>query len=98
MDRRAGLAVRADRLRRGLIRRRHRQPRTSDLRVRLRSERSRWWLAAKQLPDANGYWLGLAAIFLLGGHPFPRGTLAFGCFFLAALFHEWRADRAVVAR
>lgn len=42
--------------------------------------------------------LGLAAIFLLGGHPFPWGTLAFGCFFLAALFHEWNAGRAVVAR
>jgi len=34
--------------------------------------------------------LGLAAIFLLGGHPFPWGTLAFGCFFVAALLDEWR--------
>jgi hypothetical protein len=25
----------------------------------------------------------LAGVFLLGGHPFPAGTLAFGCFFLA---------------
>jgi hypothetical protein len=25
----------------------------------------------------------LAGIFLLGGHPFPAGTLAFGCFFVA---------------
>lgn len=32
--------------------------------------------------------LGLAALFLLGGHPFPAGTLAFGCFFLGALLHE----------
>jgi hypothetical protein len=26
----------------------------------------------------------LAGVFLMGGHPFPAGTLAFGCFFLAA--------------
>jgi hypothetical protein len=37
--------------------------------------------------------IGLAAVFLLGGHPFPAGTLAFGCFFVAALLHEWRAGR-----
>jgi hypothetical protein len=30
----------------------------------------------------------LAAVFLLGGHPFPGGTLAFGCFFLAAAWLE----------
>jgi hypothetical protein len=35
--------------------------------------------------------IGLAALCLMGGHPFPQGTLAFGCFFLAALLHEWRA-------
>ena len=38
--------------------------------------------------------IGLAAVFLLGGHPFPAGTLAFGSFFVAALLHEWRAGRA----
>jgi len=27
----------------------------------------------------------------MGGHPFPQGTLAFGCFFVAALLHELRA-------
>ena len=32
--------------------------------------------------------LGLAALFLLGGHPFPAGTFAFGSFFLAALLME----------
>ena len=32
--------------------------------------------------------LALATVFLLAGHPFPGGTLAFGCLFLAALFHE----------
>jgi len=26
----------------------------------------------------------LAGVFLMGGHPYPYGTLAFGCFFLAA--------------
>jgi len=35
--------------------------------------------------------LGLAALFLLGGHPFPFGTIAFGCFFVGALLHEFRA-------
>jgi hypothetical protein len=30
----------------------------------------------------------LAGIFLLGGHPFPFGTLAFGCFFLATAWLE----------
>ena len=30
-------------------------------------------------------------MFLMGGHPFPQGTLAFGCFFVAALLHELRA-------
>ncbi|MGH9249988.1 MAG: hypothetical protein ACRD0W_10790 [Acidimicrobiales bacterium] len=30
----------------------------------------------------------LAGVFLMGGHPFPGGTLAFGCFFLAAAWLE----------
>jgi hypothetical protein len=30
----------------------------------------------------------LAGIFLLGGHPFPAGTLAFGCFFVATVWLE----------
>jgi hypothetical protein len=57
-------------------------------------------LAARRQAAPRREWLllGLAALFLLGGHPFPWGTLAFGCFFVAALFHEWRADRAVVTR
>jgi uncharacterized membrane protein len=29
----------------------------------------------------------LAGLFLMGGHPFPFGTLAFSCLFLAALLH-----------
>jgi hypothetical protein len=32
--------------------------------------------------------LALAAAFLLVGHPFPGGTLAFGSFFVAALIHD----------
>jgi hypothetical protein len=32
--------------------------------------------------------IGLAAVWLLGGHPFPFGTLAFASFFAAALLHE----------
>jgi hypothetical protein len=35
--------------------------------------------------------IGLSAVFLVGGHPFPQGTLAFGCFFLGALLYELRA-------
>jgi hypothetical protein len=31
----------------------------------------------------------LAGVFLLGGHPFPFGTLAFGCFFLATAWLEF---------
>jgi hypothetical protein len=42
-------------------------------------------------PRLEWIFLGLAAVFLLGGHPFPAGTAAFGCFFVAALWHELRA-------
>jgi hypothetical protein len=31
----------------------------------------------------------LAGVFLMGGHPYPAGTLAFGCFFLAAAWLEF---------
>jgi hypothetical protein len=31
----------------------------------------------------------LAGIFLMGGHPYPAGTLAFGCFFLAVTWLEF---------
>ena len=31
----------------------------------------------------------LAGVFLMGGHPYPQGTLAFGCFFLAAAWLEF---------
>ena len=31
----------------------------------------------------------LAGVFLMGGHPFPFGTLAFGCFFVAAAWLEF---------
>jgi hypothetical protein len=30
--------------------------------------------------------LGVATVVALGGHPFPFGTVAFGCLFLAALW------------
>ena len=48
-------------------------------------------LAARRLAASRPEWiaLALAAVFLLGGHPFPQGTLAFGALFVAALFHEW---------
>ena len=31
----------------------------------------------------------LAGVFLMGGHPYPAGTLAFGCFFLGAAWLEF---------
>ena len=49
-------------------------------------------LAARRQGAPRREWIliGLAAVFLLGGHPFPAGTLAFGCLFVAALLYEWR--------
>jgi hypothetical protein len=53
-------------------------------------------LAARGQGAPRREWIliGLAALFLLGGHPFPQGTLAFGCFFLGALLYEFRASRS----
>jgi hypothetical protein len=44
--------------------------------------------------------LAVAAIVALGGHPFPFGTVAFGCLFLAALWLEHRGygEAAVPSR
>ncbi len=58
-------------------------------------------LAARRQGAPRRVWIfvGLAALFLLGGHPFPQGTLAFGCFFIAALLHELAtssADQATI--
>jgi hypothetical protein len=39
----------------------------------------------------------LAGVFLMGGHPYPAGTLAFGCFFLAAAWLEHAPRRLTVA-
>jgi hypothetical protein len=49
-------------------------------------------LAARRQGAPRLEWIsiGLAAMFLLGGHPYPAGTLAFGCFFIGALLHEFR--------
>jgi hypothetical protein len=50
-------------------------------------------LAARRQGAPRTVWvaLALAALFLLAGHPFPGGTLAFGSFALAALVHERRS-------
>jgi hypothetical protein len=45
-------------------------------------------------PRREWIFILLAAVFLLGGHPFPSGTLAFGCFVIGALMHELRAARS----
>jgi len=39
----------------------------------------------RQLPRGTWVLLLLSAVLLMGGHPFPAGTLAFGCLFAAAL-------------
>ena len=49
------------------------------------------------MPRAQWIPLGMAAFFLLGGHPAPFGTLAFGSLFVATLVHERRSGRAQVA-
>lgn len=48
-------------------------------------------LAARRLGAVRAEWitLALAPVFLLGGHPFPLGTLAFGSLFVAMAVHEW---------
>ena len=40
----------------------------------------------------------LAGVFLIGGHPFPAGTLAFGCFFLGTAWLELAPGRLAPAR
>ena len=40
----------------------------------------------------------LAGVFLMGGHPYPAGTLSFGCFFLAAAWLELAPGRLALAR
>jgi hypothetical protein len=48
-------------------------------------------LAARRQGASRPMWisLALAAAFLLGGHPFPFGTLASGSLAVAAALHEW---------
>ncbi len=54
-------------------------------------------LAARRqgAPRPEWVFLGLAAVFLLAGHPAPGGTLAFGCLFVAGLLRERGAGRRV---
>lgn len=49
---------------------------------------------SQRAPRREWIFLGLAAVCLMVGHPFPGGTLAFGSLFIAALLHEFRATRA----
>ena len=57
-------------------------------------------LAARRLGASRPEWitLALAAVLLMGGHPFPQGTLAFGCLFVAVIFHEWGSAPAGTRR
>lgn len=43
---------------------------------------------AAEAPRAEWLLIGLAALFLLLGHPAPFGTIAFGSLFIAAVIHE----------
>jgi hypothetical protein len=45
-------------------------------------------------PRAQWIFLGLAAFFLMLGHPAPFGTLAFGSLFMAVLLHDRQDSRA----
>jgi hypothetical protein len=51
--------------------------------------------AARRLGAPRTQWIliGLAALFLMGGHPSPFGTLAFGAFFVAGLLRERELSR-----
>ena len=50
-------------------------------------------VAARAARAARSEWvfIGLAALFLMLGHPAPFGTIAFGSLFIAALIHERQA-------
>ena len=50
-----------------------------------------WVVALRRAGVSRGPFvlLILAGVFLMGGHPFPAGTLAFGCFFVAAAWLEF---------
>jgi hypothetical protein len=52
-------------------------------------------VAARRMGAPRSQWIlvALAAVFLMGGHPAPFGTLAFGSLLLAALLHERHASR-----
>jgi hypothetical protein len=57
-------------------------------------------LAARRQKARRLEWVLLMAssLFLLVGHPFPGGTLAFGSLFLAAVIHEFGSGRPVGRR
>ena len=53
-------------------------------------------LAARRAGVARAEWIfvALAGVFLLGGHPFPFGTIALGCVYVAVLLHLRASLRA----
>jgi hypothetical protein len=55
------------------------------------------WARRAGAPRAQWLTLGLTAVALMGGHPAPGGTIAFGSLFLAALVHERGGVRRAVA-
>jgi hypothetical protein len=53
-------------------------------------------LAARRAGAGRAEWIVilLAGVFLMGGHPFPFGTITFACLFIAAVLHV-RSTRKV---
>jgi hypothetical protein len=53
-------------------------------------------VAARRMGAPRSQWIfvALAALFLMGGHPAPAGTVAFGSLFVAALLRERSAAAA----
>ncbi len=54
-------------------------------------------LVARRGQAVRSEWvlIALAGLMLMGGHPFPFGTIAFGCLFLAAVLHVRRTSLSV---
>ena len=56
-------------------------------------------LAARRVGAPRKEWIfiALAGLFLMGGHPFPFGTITFACLAIAALLHERNVSRSSLA-
>ena len=55
------------------------------------------WAGDSGAPRKQWLFIAAAGVLLMGGHPFPAGTLAFGSLFVAAALVAW-SDRRPSAR